>query len=104
MNTSQVIVSAVSQCGTYKEVLKCNTPEEAKAYKVALEADGWKVQTKTQQPKLTPSQQRVLGEIKAGTYGAGVCMDHASLRALERFQLITRQQSYPFHYLATEQK
>jgi hypothetical protein len=39
-----IIVNAVSECGTYKEVLKCKTMEEAQGYKEALEADGWKVQ------------------------------------------------------------
>jgi prophage antirepressor-like protein len=37
------IVNAISECGTYKEVLKCKTREEAEGFKVALEADGWKV-------------------------------------------------------------
>ena len=40
------IIKAISECGTYKETLRCVSEAEANSYAVALRADGWSVTIK----------------------------------------------------------
>jgi len=38
--TNAYIVKATSECGTYKETMRCISQAEADGYKAALQADG----------------------------------------------------------------
>jgi hypothetical protein len=37
------IIKATSECGTYKETMRCKSQAEADMYADALRADGWTV-------------------------------------------------------------
>lgn len=43
MSNRRFILKAVSECGTYKETLRCLTQEEADRFAATLKAEGWVV-------------------------------------------------------------